>query len=64
MRKKENRFTELEILISKLHDGIAKDEELRRIEDMLSGDPEACEFYLDYTELCVQMDLELSLIHI
>ena len=60
MRKKENRFTELEILISKLHDGIAKDEELRRIEDMLSGDPEACEFYLDYTELCVQMDLELG----
>ena len=60
MRKKENRFAELEILISKLHDGIANDEELRRIEDILSGDPDACEFYLDYTELCVQMDLELG----
>ena len=60
MRKTENRFAELEILISKLHDGIANDEELRRIEDILSGDPDACEFYLDYTELCVQMDLELG----
>ena len=60
MRKTENRFAELEILISKLHDGIANNEELRRIEDILSGDPDACEFYLDYTELCVQMDLELG----
>ena len=60
MRKTENRFAELEILISKLHDGIANDEELRRIEDILSGDPDACEFYLDFTELCVQMDLELG----
>ncbi|MBA71068.1 MAG: hypothetical protein CMO73_00180 [Verrucomicrobiales bacterium] len=60
MRKTENRFAELEILISKLHDGIANDEELRRIEDILSGDPDACEFYLDYTELCVQMDLEFG----
>ncbi len=60
MRKSEDRFTELEILISKLHDGVANEEELRRIESILSGDPEACEFYLDYTELCVQMDLELG----
>jgi len=60
MSKIEDRFAELEILISKLHDGIANGEELRRIEAMLSGDPEACEFYLDYTELCVQMDLELG----
>ncbi len=60
MRKSEDRFEELEILISKLHDDIATEEELRRIESILSGDPEACEFYLDYTELCVQMDLELG----
>jgi len=60
MRKSEDRFEELEILISKLHDGVATEEELRRIESILSGDPEACEFYLDYTELCVQMDLELG----
>ena len=60
MRKSEDRFAELEILISKLHDGVANEEELKRIESILSGDPEACEFYLDYTELCVQMDLELG----
>ena len=60
MGKSEDRFVELEILISKLHDGVATEEELRRIESILSGDPEACEFYLDYTELCVQMDLELG----
>ncbi|MDC0201429.1 hypothetical protein OAK04_03440 [Verrucomicrobia bacterium] len=60
MKKSENRFAELEILISKLHDGVANEEELKRVEEVLSGDPEACEFYLDYTELCVQMDLELG----
>ena len=54
------KFSQLEELLSKLHDGVASDEEKRTIEDLLSGDPEACEFYLDYTELCAQMEFELG----
>ena len=54
------KFSQLEELLSKLHDGVASDEEKRIIEDLLSGDPEACEFYLDYTELCAQMEFELG----
>ena len=55
-----NKFNELEELLSKLFDGIANNEDTKRIEELLSGDPEACEFYIDYSELCAQMEFELS----
>ena len=55
-----NKFNELEELLSKLFDGIANNEDRKRIEELLSGDPEACEFYIDYSELCAQMEFELS----
>lgn len=58
--KLHNKFNELEELLSKLFDGIANNEETKRIEELLSGDPEACEFYIDYSELCAQMEFELS----
>ena len=58
--KLHNKFNELEELLSKLFDGIANNEDTKRIEELLSGDPEACEFYIDYSELCAQMEFELS----
>tara|TARA_B100000902_G_scaffold39925_1_gene47471 strand:+ start:320 stop:2014 length:1695 start_codon:yes stop_codon:yes gene_type:complete len=58
--KLHNKFNELEELLSKLFDGIANDEDTKRIEELLSGDPEACEFYIDYSELCAQMEFELG----
>ena len=56
----QKKFSQLEELLSKLHDGLASEEEKRTIEETLSGDPDACEFYLDYTELCAQMEFELG----
>ena len=57
------KFSQLEELLSKLHDGVASDEEKKVIEDLLSGDPEACEFYLDYTESVSYTHLTLPTIY-
>lgn len=57
---KENRFVELEKLLSALHDGLASREEITRIEGLLRGDPEACEFYLDYTQMLAAVDQEVA----
>jgi len=56
----ENKFVELERLLSRLHDQIASEVEIKRIESILDGDPEACEFYLDYTQMCADTELEVG----
>lgn len=60
MKRKLEKFVELEKLLSALHDGTATRADASRIETILRGDPEACEFYLDYTQMCADTDLECS----
>ncbi len=60
MKGKLEKFVELEKLLSALHDGTATSADASRIEALLSGDPEACEFYLDYSQMCADTDLECS----
>ena len=54
------KFVELEKLLSLLHDGTASRADTTRIEALLRGDPQACEFYLDYSQMCADTDLECS----
>jgi hypothetical protein len=54
------KLVELEQLLSALHDGTAARADTVRIEALLKGDPEACEFYLDYSQMCADTDLECS----
>jgi hypothetical protein len=54
------KFVELEKLLSALHDGTASRADTTRIEALLRGDPQACEFYLDYSQMCADSDLECS----
>ncbi len=60
MRQRQSKFVELEKLLSALHDDLADRDDITRIENLLDGDPEACEFYLDYTQMCAAVDLELG----
>jgi hypothetical protein len=60
MKGKLEKFVELEKLLSALHDGTATSADASRIETLLRGDPEACEFYLDYSQMCADTDLECS----
>jgi hypothetical protein len=60
MADRDSTFVELEKLLSTLHDGLAERADNERIEALLDGDPEACEFYIDYTQMCAAIDLELS----
>ncbi|MCP4849726.1 MAG: LamG domain-containing protein [Verrucomicrobiaceae bacterium] len=60
MNGKLEKFVELEKLLSSLHDSTASREDTARIETLLRGDPEACEFYLDYSQMCAETDLEYS----
>lgn len=60
MKRKLEKYVELEKLLSALHDGTATRADASRIEAILRGDPEACEFYLDYTQMCADTDLECS----
>ena len=54
------RFIELEQLLSRLHDGVAEPAEVSRVEELLDGDPEACEFYIDYAHLVADVEREVS----
>ncbi len=54
------RFVELEKLLSQLHDGLASPQEIARIESILDGDPEACEFYIDYSQLVAGIEDEVA----
>ena len=58
MNGQPEKFVELEKLLSALHDGTAGRADTARIEALLKGDPEACEFYLDYSQMCADTDLE------
>lgn len=60
MSDRDSTFVELEKLLSALHDGLAERADIERIEALLDGDPEACEFYIDYTQMCAAIDLELG----
>ncbi|MFP6874368.1 MAG: LamG domain-containing protein [Verrucomicrobiales bacterium] len=60
MNEKLKTFVELEELLSALHDSTATRTGISRIEALLNGDPEACEFYLDYSQMCADTDLECS----
>ena len=60
MNGKLEKFVELEKLLSSLHDGTASQADTARIEALLKGDPETCEFYLNYSQMCADTDLECS----
>ena len=55
-----DRFEELEKLLSALADDELDVAGRTRIGELLEGDPEACEFYLDYMSLHAHLDQELG----
>ena len=48
---KKNRLEQIDLLSSRLVEGISTEEENRQLNDLLRGDPEACERYLDISEI-------------
>ncbi|MDF1741487.1 MAG: FecR domain-containing protein [Verrucomicrobiales bacterium] len=48
---KKERLREIDLLSSRLIEGLSSDEENRRLNDLLKGDPEACERYLEISEI-------------
>ncbi|MGI9242713.1 MAG: FecR domain-containing protein, partial [Verrucomicrobiales bacterium] len=55
-----NRFSELEKLLSALADDKLDAAGRTRLGELLDGDPEACEFYLDYMSLDAHLEQELG----
>ncbi len=55
-----NKFQELAALLSAIDDGEPTRETYARLNELLSGDPETCEFYLDYMELTAHLDQEFG----
>jgi len=60
MDPKLDRFAELEKLLSALADEELDMAGRSRIGELLDGDPEACEFYLDYISLDAHLEQELG----
>ncbi|MEM9478298.1 MAG: LamG domain-containing protein [Verrucomicrobiota bacterium] len=51
-----DKFEELELLLSQIEDEGGSRERYDRLNALLHGDPEACEFYLNYQELIATLD--------
>lgn len=54
------KFEELAALMSVIDDGEPTAETMARLNGLLRGDPEACEFYLDYMTLTAHLDQEFG----
>jgi hypothetical protein len=60
MNQRGNAFIELGEILARVDDEIATREDLTRLNDLLSGDPEACEFYLDYMQFTAILEEEFG----
>jgi hypothetical protein len=54
------KFEELAALLSVIDDGEPTAETYARLNEVLTGDPETCEFYLDYMALTAHLDQEFG----
>lgn len=59
---RDNAFIELEEILARIDDDIATSADRSRLNDLLSGDPEACEFYLDYMAFSAALELEFGVV--
>lgn len=56
--KHDERLERVRLLVSRLLDGLASDEERAELNELLRGDPETCELYLDLAETHALLALE------
>ncbi len=60
MSNRDERFEELAQLLSLIDDGEATQADCDRLNDLLRGDPEACEFYIDFMAMSANLELEFG----
>lgn len=60
MKNDDSKHAELRELLTRLSDGTQTEADARRLNELLRGDPEACELYLDHVALEAQLQREFG----